>query len=317
MRLRDILVLVNESLPIIKNISISPNSSYTSYKIFNIKKVYIYFRRLSEVEALKKDIELLLSRHPYLITEQEFTYIDSDAYNDFTKILEEIKSKCNIISKIITQIIRPQNEYTISFKLYSFDNFSEFTDFCDDLNKKILVPLKRLKIDIQLGELETGSDWLSIICGTGLGVMLLAAIVRQAFDILIYDYEKFRVAKSIANSLEMENAFMEDFNKKALEHMEKIKCEKVDQIIGEIKEDDNFPSLDVGELSELRTSINLSMDLMGKHIDKGLEVYKALDIKENERYKLPDFTKLLAIKQPQKLITDNNENDASTEKESS
>jgi hypothetical protein len=214
-----------------------------------------------------------------------------------------------MISKLITQIIRPQNKFTISFKLYNFENFSEFTDFCDDLNKKILIPLKRLNIDIQLGELEMGSKWLSVVFGIGLGVMLTTAIVRQAFDILIHDYEKLRVAKSITNSLDMGNELIEEYNKKISEYMEKIRYEKADQVVEEIKETGGFPSLDDGELSELRTAVKLSIDLMEKHIDKGLEVYQALDIKENERYELPDFTKLLEAKQPQKLITGNNDND--------
>lgn len=64
---------------------------------------------------------------------------------------------------------------------------------------------------------------------------------------------------------------------------------------------------DEGDLSELKTAIKISIDFMERHIDKGLEVYHVLDKPEDERYKLPDFTKLIELKQPQKLITDNTE----------
>jgi len=150
-----------------------------------------------------------------------------------------------------------------------------------------------------------GSTWLSIIIGTGLGVILFTAIARQAFDILVYDYQKFKVASKVIEGLEMEKSAIDEFNKKILEQKEKISNEKVEQILTEVSKENEFPKIDNGELSELKNAIKLSMELMEKHIDKGLMVYQALDVKENERYKLPDFTELIAIKQPQKLITDN------------
>ena len=305
MRLRDILAIINESLPIISNISFVIESSFN--KVDNIGRVYNYFTKLSEIEALKKDIDLLIKKHPYLISEQVSIYLDRDTYNDCKSMMSEIINKCNIINKLLTQIIKPQNEYTISFKLYKFENFSEFLDFCNDLNKKILVPLNKLNIDIQLGELEAGSDWISIVFGIGLGVVLITAIVRQAFDILIHDYQKLKAANSLTEILKMGKEFMKEYNDKILEYMGKKRYEKVDQIIEEIKDVEGFPSMDDGELSELKTAIKLSMESFEKHIDKGLEVYKALDIKDDERYRLPDFTKLLELKQPQKLLSDGTE----------
>ena len=100
---------------------------------------------------------------------------------------------------------------------------------------------------------------------------------------------------------------MIELNKGILKKKEKIKNDKVVQIIKEIKEMEDFLLTDNGELSELQTAIKLSMDVLEKHIDKGLEVYHALNKPEEERYKLPDFTKLFELKQPQKLITNNSE----------
>jgi putative N-acetylmannosamine-6-phosphate epimerase len=84
-----------------------------------------------------------------------------------------------------------------------------------------------------------------------------------------------------------------------------IKDEKTDQIIKEIKEYEEFPLADDVVLNEFRNAVKISIEFMGKHIDKGLEVYQALDINENERYKLPDFAQLMIVRQPQQLIVDN------------
>jgi hypothetical protein len=305
MRLRDTLILITESLSAINNIKFVNESS--SFKIENIEKVHAHFRKLSKIEVFKKDIELLLTEHIFLVTELQFIYIDRNIFIECKKKVDNIRNKCNILNSLLTQIVQTQDRNTISFRLYKFGNFSEFCDFCEDLNKKILIPLNKLNIDVHLGELETGTDWLSIVCGVGLGVMLLAAIVRQAFDILIYDYQKFRVTKSLNESIQMGNEFMEEYNKKVLEYMDKIKDEKTDQIINEIREYEGFPLEDDGLLNEFRNAVKISIDFMGKHIDKGLEVYQALDIKESERYKLPDFAQLMVARQPQQLIVDNTE----------
>ena len=309
MRLRDILVIINESFPTIQRIKFTNENGV--YKIQNVSNLHKHFYKLAEIEAFIEDIRLLLTKHAYLITDQNVVYTNFDMYNECKEMVDEIKYKCLTINNLLLQTVKPQNENTISFKLYKFDNFNDYINFCNDLNKVILAPLKRLNIDIQLGELETGSNWLSIICQVGLGVILLTAIVRQAFDILIHDYQKYNVADKIIESFQMEKEFIESYNKKMLDQKEREKDEKVKQIVNDIRASDGFPQIDDGELYEFTNAVKLSIDMMGKHIDKGLEIYQVLDKKENERYKLPDFSKLIELKQPQKLITNNTEKDES------
>jgi len=309
MRLREMLLLIDETMPMINTIQFVENPQTNSYTIKNIKKIYNHLRNFAEIEILKNDIDLLLSEHTYLISEENFVNLEKTIFLDCRAKLNTIKSKCTMVKGLLTQIVQPQNENTISFRLYEFEDFNEFTNFCEDLNNKILVPLRRLNIDIQLGELEIGSKWISIVFKIGLGVMLFTAIVRQTFDILIYDYQELRVAKAVTESLELGNEILDEYNKKIIKRMEAIKLEKADQIINEIKEADGFNLKDNGELSELRVAIKFSMDSLEKHIDKGLEVYQALNLKNDERYKLPDFTKLLELKKPQKLLKDNIERD--------
>lgn len=234
MRLRDMLSIVNESLPVLRKITFT-NLGNNNCKIDNINNIYNHFYRLKEIEALKKDIEILLEKHTFLITTQDYIHINRDIHDDCKNMLENIKIKCSLIINLLKQIVQHQDKNTISFKLYKFEDFNGFYSFCDDLNKKILVPLQRLNIDIHLGELETGSKWISIVCAAGLGVMLMTAIVRQSFDILIYDYQKFKIAKSVTEMIEMGNDFIEEQNKKILEKIDNIKYDKAEQIIMELK----------------------------------------------------------------------------------
>lgn len=302
------LAIIDESLPKITAIQfnvITDKYGNEKTKISNIRSVYKYLKKIKEIKPLEMDINYLFEKFDYIITEKLELNIARNEFDEMKNEIEDLKFKCAIIKDILTQIIQPQDENTISLKLYEFDSFSGFSDFCNDLNKKILVPLQRLNIEIQLGGLEMGSTWLSIVIGSGLGVLLFTAIVRQAFDILIHDYQKFKVANDVIESLKMEKSAINEYNKKLSEQKERISIEKAEQILTEISKESEFPKKDDGELFELKNAIKLSMELMGKHIDKGLMVYQALDIKENERYKLPDFTELLVIKRPPEQITDN------------
>jgi len=219
MRLRDILFLVNENLPQINAISFA--TAQYEYTITNIKDIHICFNKLSKIDVLKKDIEKLLSKYTFFMSDQESITIEGSRFSSCKDELREFQSKCAILKGILSQMVQTQDENIISFKLYEFENFSEFANFCDDLSKKILAPLKRLNIDVRLGELEMGSEWVSIICGTGLGLTFLVCIIRQAYDILIHDHQKLKVAKSVTESLDFGNEFIENYNRKISELFEK------------------------------------------------------------------------------------------------
>jgi hypothetical protein len=244
----------------------------------------------------------LLSAYPFLRTIRKTLDVDQKSFNDIKSKIENIKYNCRILKETLDQIIEDQDENTISFKLYNFGSFKEYVEFCDELSTKILLPLKRLNVDIQLGELESGSKWLSIIFGATVGVAVFTAIVRQSFDILVHDYQKYKVTTNLVESLNLSKESLEDYHRRLEDRIKGETQAQVKIVLQDIGEYEEIKALDKNALSELNNSIVISMELLSKHIDKGLEIYQALNVDEAHRYTMPDFKELLLAKEPTKLL---------------
>jgi len=85
MRLRDMLSIIDESLPKINAIQFNiVTKKYTNeeYKISNISSVYKYLKKLKEINPLKNDINYLFEKFNYIITEQLELNIDHSDFNE-------------------------------------------------------------------------------------------------------------------------------------------------------------------------------------------------------------------------------------------
>ncbi|MDR3123569.1 MAG: hypothetical protein LBU16_07315 [Treponema sp.] len=308
MRLRDIYDIIVRETKVIESIKLVYSATANNgiarniYTISNIDNAFSAFENLSKIDSFKEDVNRLLAAYPFLRTIEDTLYLDQVSFNSIKSEIENIEYKCNALKQVLVQIIEKQNENTISFKLYDFDNFDEYTKFCDDLNTKILLPIKRLNIDIQLGDLESGTKWLSIIVGATAGVALFMSIVRQSFDILVHDYQKYKVATNVVESLGLGEEIIKAYNKNLLERIKNETHTRTETVLQDISEFEETKALDKNALSELNNAISISMELLSQHIDKGLEVYQALDVDEANRYKLPDYKELLTAKEPVKLL---------------
>jgi hypothetical protein len=140
---------------------------------------------------------------------------------------------------------------------------------------------------------------------------LVRRTMRKLFDdVKISEQE---IADIMANDIIKREIIDSEDSKKAKKEIDRIykKLERIKEneiqertkvVLQDIGECEEIKKLDEAALSELNNSIGISMKLLSKHIDKGLEVYQALNVDEAHRYKLPDFKELLLAKEPMKLL---------------
>jgi hypothetical protein len=317
MRLRDMKSIIDHELPIIKTIRFSEDGigSDRRYILSNFHTAQKSFDELMKIDLFSNTIKQLFTKYPYLSTVRESFNVDATSFQNIQNIISGLRQESEIVSKILVQLLDEQDPYTISFRLFEFENFAEYAKFCDDLSTKILNPLNRLNIKVELGELEIGSKWVSIIIGASIGVALFTAIVRQSFDILIHDYQKYRAAESVMHSLKDSGKLLEEYNKSIIEKIKEENTVRASSVAEELKSHPEWEKYSEMEPSELENSVRISMDLLSKYIDKGLEIYQALDVDEKDRYQLPDYKELLQVKESQKLLRKNDEQKLLEEKD--
>jgi hypothetical protein len=301
--------IIDHELPILEKIGFSNNQISNSvnfiYTISNFHTAFYSLEKLEKIALFSTEIKQLLSKYPFLSTNRQSFNVEKAQYSDIESKINNLAYNLTLTSNILAQIVDEQDPHTISFKLFEFENFGEYTEFCNDLNVRILNPINRLKIDVKLGELEAGSKWVSIVFGTAVGISLFASITRQSFDILIHDYQKYQAAQNVINSLKLERELLETYTKGIAERVKEENAARSSSIMSELQSHPDWETYSKTELPELENSVRISMEVLSKYIDKGLEVYQALDVEEKDRYKLPDYKELLQLKEsekPQKLL---------------
>ena len=313
MRLRDIQKILNDHKDGINAIKFGKPNSLNVIEVSGYDRVYKAMLNLKKIPALRPAIESLINSDIGKNAVGSIGY-KPEQVNQLNKNLSNVKIGIKILDTLLLELVEKQTELTLCIKLYEFKNFQEFSQFCSDFNKKILSPIGKLNDEVYLSQLETGSKWINICLGSLLSVSLLTSIFRVSFDILIHDYQHFRVVNELIEKYEDQNNQMSEFNKFIEEEQKKIYFEKSESIIETIKNDDKlstedktkFLDLKEQELNELKIAISKSIEESTKQIEKGLEITQALDIPESKRYALPDYTALLyKNKQNPKKITKN------------
>lgn len=305
MRIREIYSIIKRYSEQIGQLRFEPIKNSTDLTVINWVKAYNSFELLETTNIFTRELTKFRKKLSNIyINRSESFVIDTSTHAQIKGYLQEINVKINILNDLFSVTHEIQDNNTASFKLYDFKSFSEYVAFCNELNTKILNPLNRIKEECLLGELESGSKWLSIVFKTSLGVSLFFGIVRISFDCLIHDYQTYRVTKNLIETLELSKDAIDEFNKKMEEQSTANITAKTDTLINSVNtaHPSVFNNLDSGEKAEFQNSLVISVNLLMKHIDKGLEVYEALDKPTNERYELPDYNQLMIVKTEQKKI---------------
>lgn len=301
MRLREILNIIRTNYKALENLERKALPAVGYDTINNYQNIKNAIENLGEIEIFKKKVANILSEEFEGILLNSIK-IESNKAVKFLNKVNLFKNEIILLKDVLENLLNVQDELTLSIKLYEFNNFKDFSNFCNNFNKKVLAPLGRLQEDVAIGDFEIGSRWINIVFQTTLGLALVTHIFRASFDILIHDYEKYRIVHAMVERYEKDNAKLDSFNKFLLEDKDKLFYEKTEEIIQNLKENHELTIKDE-DLNEFKTSIKLSMEESHKLLDKGLEIYQALDVPAEKRYQLPDYKELVPFLLEKKLLT--------------
>jgi len=221
-------------------------------------------------------------------------------YSALNNHLEKIRMSVKLLKDVLEQQIEPQDENTIALKLYEFENFKDLNDFTSSINKKIFAPLYNLNINIKVGDFEKGSHWINIIIDSSLGLSLLVNVIRQAYDILIHDYARFRVVEDIISDFEKNGKKIDELGTYLQGMINEVYDRRIENVIANTKKDSKLTpeelkiidDLEESRLNELKSALRFSIEESCNQMERGLEIYQALDIPEEKRYKFPSYKSL-------------------------
>ena len=263
--------------------------------------------RLKEFSFLKKIIAPIEKETFFSKTIGDTINISAENCNKLESVVVNLKRSVDLSISLLREIVKEQDSDTISLKLHDMTEFKEFVDFNEDLYKIILRPLTYCGIEIEVGELEEGSRWQSFITHSFIGLALITSIFRSASDFMLYDVQKQRVINQVVETYieigkseteleELKKSFDEARKKELEKRANDVITELEENVSNEKNEKKEKILQEQAQKNELITSIQHSIDCSYKYIDKGLEIYQALNVSEEKRFQLPNFQELLLQK---------------------
>lgn len=288
-------IATNSNMVTVSNFNILMDTMLELHKYPSLKN---YFTPIEKEFYFKKTIGNELN-----ITETKFSQLYS--------VVTELNKALDLLISFMSSNIEEQDSNTVSFKLFEMNSFEEFSKFNDDMLKIILRPLVSCNIDIEMGELEEGSRWQSIIIKSTCALSLFLSICRASYDLIIHDIQKERVLNEIINTYTEMGKDIDEFNLIIKKQNEDKLNNAINTVISDFsqykyaeQENDEYELIKKKlETQELKNELQFSITTMSSYIDKGLEIYQALDVPEEKRFQLPDFHELLEQKN-QKLLSE-------------
>lgn len=313
MRLREMKHVVNTQKAAIYSLDIDQKGSASQINVVNWDLV------LRAVSELKKIGVLDFVIDP-IIGDDQFGSHFVNSFNMSNKLASRLDSyyknlinAFDILDAILDKMVEPQPELTLSLKLYELGEFKELNEFISNFQKRILAPLNYLNESVEVGELESGSKWINLTLKSYLGFQLLTSVISSSFDLLIHDYQRYRIAAEIVDQYVSQNNESNGFKTFIESQMEELFMKRASIIFEELKEMKDLPAhqkkklleLNNEQINELRVTLVKSLEETTRQIDKGLEIYEALDKPKEERLhiQLPNFSKLLSLRKEGKLLT--------------
>lgn len=288
-------IATNSNMVTVSNFNILMDTMLELHKYPSLKN---YFTPIEKEFYFKKTIGNELN-----ITETKFSQLYS--------VVTELNKALDLLISFMSSNIEEQDSNTVSFKLFEMNSFEEFSKFNDDMLKIILRPLVSCNIDIEMGELEEGSRWQSIIFKSTCALYMFISICRASYDFIIHDIQKERVLDEIINTYKEMGKDIDEFKQIIKKQNEDKLNNAINTVISDFseyksseEENDEYELIkEKLETQELKNELQFSITTMSSYIDKGLEIYQALDVPEEKRFQLPDFHELLEQKN-QKLLSE-------------
>lgn len=299
MRLRDMQKTLRNNL---EKFAYEFNSSSNNYRIENIQESNISAQALSKIDALQESFSEILSTNTIMNSIVDSMTVDVNLYSKFSTSVAQAKKMSEGIFVVLNSMIPEQDPDNFSIKLPDMESFGDFAELVNDFNNVIFNPLTRIGENVILREFDVGSRWIDIKFKAITGSLLFVQLIKFSFEIYRNDYQK---AKSINLTLDMIKSGSEQIDtlhKLRKDQMEAEKTSSSSTVMGKLKESEKVKKMTQSELNELQNSVHFSIDHLVKLIDKGLEVYHAIDAPEEVQKALPDFSKKLEYLNTQKLL---------------
>lgn len=255
---------------------------------------------ISETNIFSEEVNILTSSPLYATTLDSIEIANSET--DFIKYANTIIDSCKILKTILSRLVEPADQLTISIQLPQPNDFEELTATMSRIKKALYQTLINSNVngEVIIKRWETGSYWIDIFVGTTLAVHLIASIVWSA-AVVCKKFQENKMFAEHARSLKIRSDSLEDlYEKQKVVTSKLIDTEAKNIYYDHFNKDDNNE-----EIERIKYAVTTFAEL----IQKGGEIHPSLAAPEKVQNLFPDYKRLEQVVSKTKLLDDGGEND--------
>lgn len=285
MRLRDYQDLINRTIPIIEQLSISQTPINGYPNLFQVSNVQNFLRITEELKQAKlflTSISQIDNVANLKNAAENVISINSQSKNILNNIKTEVLNSAKLLQKTLNEVLTEEDSDTLSIKLPpNYSSIKDFKNFFDEL-EIICMPFKYINEEVQITCFDVGSEWIGLkLISNSIGLFLsLADKSANLFNHVlecqktIEELEKVKLDKS-ESKIKIINQTIDLLKK----DKEKEREEYIDKLIEEaIAESKIVLKKDINN-NEFKNHLRKSMEKLGSLIIRGLDIVPALKAK--------------------------------------
>ncbi len=299
MRLKNIYRILKEVEPIISNKTAKKLNS-GNYIIEDWKEVLFIIARLKNIELFKDVGQKLFEISPIFGENVENLKLTPSQAGEFNSWKQKIKRQIDTIIELCESIGYGQNEGSFEVKLPETNDFKEFSSNVNNLNRALQICpfIKTEDSNINLVKTDIGSTWLEFVIISTNVISILTALgyfVQSAIKIKSM-YLTCEQQKELIRGVQIRNNLADKITDLYKDMIQATASKEVKEL---------EEKLERPLEPEERNSAEKSLEILGKLMSKGLEIYATLDAPQEIKDIFPSMEQQKLLPDEIKLISEN------------
>lgn len=289
MRLRDILAVFSRySKDIILIESGIANDSNNS-RIEGISRFRIAIQQIENTGAFKKELEDIKNINKTIfVTYDDSIALSKDISRKLVSLSTQLQNKLNISASVLSAILPPQDQNSISIKLPTINGLTDLSDISRRLDKVFNQLLANDFVDgkVTLQNFDTGSKWFEIVFNTTKAASVFVSVIYAAI-FLHGEYIKNQEAIEVVRNRKITNDLYENYSNKLLDIMEEERKKQLDKQAKKISKEAGADEND----NEYNQMVKLCITEIDELVKSGIKFFPSSTSPSEIKRIFPDFSK--------------------------
>lgn len=287
MRLYNIYYLCKVSVDGIRNLNHKQNNynnGKSDYTLINWESAVQSYNLIREISFLKDDVQLILSHVPAHEFTQEKPNISAQASSSIKNGNIRLLAKLDAIIGLYESLDNGEAKQGLDVKIPKCDSFKEYIQYMKDIDFVFSqCPfISQSDEEIIFNTVDVGSMWLSFFIKAETGKHFILSFVAKLSEIAIKIKSNYAVTQMQDEMLETMKQ-KNEVGQEIIDVFKKMKDKMLDDAVSEMESE--FGTTITNE--EDRDRARRSIDTMARLIDKGVEIYTAIETPEEIKVMFP------------------------------